>query len=79
MGFYRQEYWSGLSFSLLGDLPDDSGIELCLLHWQENSLPLNQLESLGGILDDVIPLFPPLLIKTKVSISKALLFYNMYF
>ena len=22
MGFYRQEYWSGLSFPSLGDLPD---------------------------------------------------------
>jgi len=27
MGFSRQEYWSGLSFSLPGDLHDDSGIE----------------------------------------------------
>ena len=26
MGFYRQEYWSGLPFAPLGDLPDP-GIE----------------------------------------------------
>ena len=26
MGFYRQEYWSGLPFSSLGELPDP-GIE----------------------------------------------------
>ena len=34
LGFSRQEYWSGLPFSLPGDLPD-SGTEpglLCLLH-----------------------------------------------
>ena len=40
MGFPRQEYWSGLPFSSLGDLPDP-GIEqclLCLLHWQAGSL-----------------------------------------
>ena len=34
MGFYRQEYWSGLPFPSIGDLPDpalNSHI-LCLLH-----------------------------------------------
>ena len=42
MGFYRQEYWSGLPCSSLADLPDP-GVEptsLCLLHWQACSLPL---------------------------------------
>ena len=51
MGFSRQEYWSGLTFSSLGDLPN-SGIKpalpsagvklasLCLLNWQPGSLPL---------------------------------------
>ena len=42
MGFSRQEYWSGLPYPPLGDIPD-SGIEpmsLCLLHWQTGSLPL---------------------------------------
>ena len=41
-GLSRQEYWSGLPFPPQGDLPDP-GIELhllCLLHWQESSLPL---------------------------------------
>ena len=40
--FSRQEYWSGLSCSPPGVLPDP-GIELhllCLLHWQAGSLPL---------------------------------------
>ena len=30
MGFFRQEYWSGLPFTLPGDLPD-SGIKLASL------------------------------------------------
>ena len=38
MGFSRQEYWSGLPCSLLGDLPDP-GIELRSLALQANSLP----------------------------------------
>ena len=42
MGFSRQEYWSGLPFPPLGDIPDQ-GLNLhllCLLHWQVDSLPL---------------------------------------
>ena len=43
MGFSSPEYWSGLPFPSLGDLPNP-GIELmCLmsnLHWQAGSLPL---------------------------------------
>ena len=41
-GFSRQEYWSGLPFPSLGDLPD-SGIKfasLCLQHQQVGSIPL---------------------------------------
>ena len=37
MGFFRQEYWSELSFSPPGDLPDPC--LLCLQHWQAGSLP----------------------------------------
>ena len=40
MGFLRQEYWSGLPFSAPGDLPNP-GLNLRLLHWQVNSLPLS--------------------------------------
>ena len=43
-GFSRQEYWSGLPCSSLGDFPDqrvNPGF-LCLLHWQVGSLPLVQ-------------------------------------
>ena len=48
MGFPRQEYWSGLPFPSLGDLPNP-GIERthvsCFLHWQADSLLLSHLES----------------------------------
>ena len=48
MGFSRQEYWSGLPFSLKGDpggipepqWPRDQTHVSCLLHWQPGSLPL---------------------------------------
>ena len=36
MGFPRQEYWSGLPFPSLGDLPD-SGVKPHLLNWQVDS------------------------------------------
>ena len=39
MGFSRQEYWSRLPFPPPGDLPDQ-GLNLGLLHWQMESLPL---------------------------------------
>ena len=41
MGFSRQEYWSGLSCPPPMDLPDleIEVTSLCLLHWQEGSLP----------------------------------------
>ena len=42
MGFFRQEYRSGLPFPSSGDLPHP-GTEpksLCLLYWQVSSLPL---------------------------------------
>ena len=38
MGFSRQEYWSGLPFPSLGDLPDP-GIEPGLPTLQADSLP----------------------------------------
>ena len=40
MGFPRQEYWSGLPFPSLGDLPD-LGIEPASPALQANSLPLS--------------------------------------
>ena len=41
-GFSWQEYWSGLPCSPPGDLPNPGlkPASLCLLHWQEDSLPL---------------------------------------
>ena len=38
--FSRQEYWSGLPFPPPRDLPDP-GNNLCLLHWQMDSLSLS--------------------------------------
>ena len=42
MGFYRQEYWSGLPFPFLGDLPDP-GIEARSPALQANALPSEPL------------------------------------
>ena len=39
VGFFRQEYWSGLPFPPLGDLPDQ-GIEPTSPAWQAESLLL---------------------------------------
>ena len=47
--FSRQEYWSGLSFPLPGDLPNQ-GSNPSLLHWQADSLPLSHLGSLTNVL-----------------------------
>ena len=38
MGISKQEHWSGLPCPPPGDLPTQ-GLNLCLLHWQESSLP----------------------------------------
>ena len=42
MGFYRQEYWSGLHTLLQGMflIQGSNPHLLCLLHWQTGSLPL---------------------------------------
>ena len=34
MGFYPQEYWSGLPFPPSGDLPN-TGVKWLLLHWRQ--------------------------------------------
>ena len=44
MGFSRQEYWSGLPFPSLGDLPDP-GIQPTCPALQADSLPLSHLGS----------------------------------
>ena len=42
MGFSRQEHWSGLGFLLQGIFPTQGQNShlICLLYWQEGSLPL---------------------------------------
>ena len=50
MGFSRQEYRSGLPFPPPEDLPD-ARIDLCLLHWQGDSLLLSHLGSPSQMLD----------------------------
>ena len=49
MGFPRQEYWSELPLSSLGDLPDP-GIEPASPAWQADSLPLSHLKSHKNLL-----------------------------
>jgi len=44
VGFFRQEYWSGLPFPPPGDLLDP-GIKLASPAWQADSLPLSHQES----------------------------------
>jgi len=44
MGFYRQEYWSVLSFPSLGIFPTQ-GLNLSLLHWQADCLPYHHWEA----------------------------------
>ena len=59
MEFSRQEYWSGLPFPTLGDHPNP-GLNLCLLHWQVDSLPRSQLGSPGlTVLEDNLVLLLP--------------------
>ena len=41
MGFPRQQYWNGLPFASLGDLPKP-GIEPRSPEWQADSLPSEQ-------------------------------------
>ena len=47
MGFPRQEYWSGLPFPSLGDLPDP-GIELWSPTLQADTLPSEPLTKYMG-------------------------------
>ena len=51
MELSKQEYWSELPVPTPGDLPDqESSLRLlCLLHWQEDSLPLSHLGSPSSI------------------------------
>ena len=44
MEFSRKEHWSGLPLPPTGDLPDP-GLNLCLSHWQADSLPLSHHRS----------------------------------
>ena len=48
MGFSRQEYWSGLSFPIPGDLPDP-GIEPASPALQAESLPTEQQNCPQGV------------------------------
>ena len=44
MGFPRQEYWNGWPFPSPGIFLNQ-GLNLCLLHWQANSIPLSHQEN----------------------------------
>ena len=64
MGFFRQEYWSGLPFPSLGISPTQgSNLHLlCLLHWKVDSLTLVPLGS-----------SPPFIPGNHLSVSISLL------
>ena len=51
MGFSRHESWSGLPFPPPGGLPDP-GLDLHLLHWQAESLPLATSVALMGVIKE---------------------------
>ena len=56
MELSRQEYWSGLSFPSLRDLPNP-GVKPCLLrprHWQADSLPLSYPRSPSAQLYNIL-------------------------
>ena len=60
MGFSRQEYWSGCHALLQGIFPTQK-LNPCLLHWQEDSLPLcHQGSPIGWIMapKDIHALIP---------------------
>ena len=70
MGFPRQEYWVGLPFPPLGDLPSPgSNVHLfCLLHWQADSLPLVPLGKPQYRDDGAANLFSPAKLKCLVGL-----------
>ena len=45
MGLSKQQYWSGLPFLSLGDLPDPEIKPTSPMHWWADSLPLSHLGS----------------------------------
>ena len=51
-GFPRQEQWSGLPFSSLGDFPDP-GIEPMSPTWQVGCLPLSNQGGLSTLLEPI--------------------------
>ena len=68
MGFSRQEYWSGLPFPAPGDLPNPeikpvSLVFFYLLHWEEDSLPLE-------ISQKMVTIDKRLMIQFKQKVSK---------
>ena len=70
VGFFRQEYWSGLPCPFPGHLPDP-GIETLrhFLHWQADSLPLTTWEAY---------LFPQALLMKTSELYTSLHFYHKY-
>ena len=71
MGFLRQEYWMRLHFLLQGIFLTQ-GLNLYLLYWQANSLPLSHLKSLPIHNQHILPLriFLWILQETIVVCSK---------
>ena len=89
MEFSRQEYWKGLLFPTPEDLLTQ-GLNLCLLHRQADSLPLQLLGNPeteffffspnihGGALSLFISLFLLGLV-SEISVNKYFTFFPHYF
>ena len=69
MGFSRQEYWSGCHCLLQGIFPTQ-GSNPCLLHWQEDSIPLSHQRS---PFSDIPKLNPGFLLSPRTLSPQAML------
>ena len=73
MKFSRQEYWSGLSFPSLGDLPD-AGVEPWSPTLQADSLPTDLLGKPSSKAVNIINLEMSVLVNSNLLMFNYLLF-----
>ena len=75
MKFSRQEYWSGLSFPSLGDLPDP-GVEPWSPTLQADSLPTDLLGKPSSKAVNIINLEMSVLVNSNLLMFNYLLFHR---